>query len=628
MNAICGRYNFKAKKPVEEELMNKMCYVFNCYGLGEQGIFCEKEIGMGVRCLSPDKLKSPLSNENGLIWLAFEGIIYDSQDIRSYLLQKGHFIKTHEDGELIIHLYEEMGENCIEKINGAFVFALWDKNLEKFFLFRDRLGVKPIFYIISNGAFIFASAIKSILQNEDIKKEVDFESLHYFLSYNYIPAPGTMFKGIKKLPPGYYLMCSKAKITMKKYWDLQLDEVLIESEEFYAEKLFQLLETAIRRNLDDCEPTGLLLSGGIDSSTVGFFMSHFQNHPIKTFTLGFSEQAYDDDRRIARSISQHLGAEHNEIFLEADKINLQTFKEIVYFFDDPIADPGVFASYYISKFVSKYVKVVLCGEGADELFAGYESYIADKLNRYFIKLPLKYLFKYLFSSLANCLPVSNKPRSFDYKIKSFFQWAGDSPLETHCRWRQFFSEEEKKKLLIGDLLDKKINSFEIYQGHFNTARTKDLINRLLYVDLKGFLPECLRMFDTMGKSSLIEIRSPFLDYKIVEFLFKIPSCLKLKGFTSKYLLKKAMARNFPHGAFYRAKRGLSAPINIWIKHEWRNMILDILSEDSTKNMGYFNAEYIQQILNEHFKNSRNNSWKILSLINFYLWSDLYMGSGS
>lgn len=605
-----------------------MCRAFDCYGIGEDGIFCEKEIGIGVRSLNTIKFKSPLSNENGLIWIAFEGMIYDSQVIRNYLLQKGHSIKTCGDGELIVHLYEEMGEECVKEINGMFAFALWDKDSEKLFLFRDRIGFKSVFYIISNGALIFASEIKSILQNEDIKKEVDFESLHYFLSYNYVPAPINLFKNIRKLLPGYYLICSKEKITIKKYWDLQLEEVLIGSEEFYTEKFFQLLETAVRRNLDDHKPKGLLLSGGIDSSSIAFFASYLEDYPIKTFSLGFLEHSYDE-RKIARLASKYLGTDHYETFLEADKINIQILKEIIYFLDDPIADPGVLASYYISKFVSKYVKVVLSGEGADELLAGYESYVADNLNRYFIRLPFRYLFKYLFSSLADCLPVSNKPRSLEYKIKCFFQGVGDSFLKAHCRWRQFFSEQEKKKLLIGDFLNndlKKRNSFEIYQDYFNMAKTEDLINRLLYVDLKTLLPACLRIFDVMGKSSLIEIRCPFLDYEVVEFLFKIPSDFKLKGFTSKYLLKKIMKRSLPREVIYRKKIGLSAPINIWIKREWRNMILDILSNEKTKNLGYFNLEYIQQLLNEHFKNFKNNSWKILSLINFYLWHDIYMDS--
>lgn len=628
MNSICGRFNFKSKKSIQKELIVNMCHAFGCYGVGEERIFCENEIGMGVWSLDAGKSESPLTNENESIWIVFEGIIYDSQDLRNYLLQKRHFIKTHDDGELIVHLYEEMGEDCVKKLNGVFIFAIWDKNQENFFLYRDRIGIKSIFYSLTNEAIIFASEIKAILQNEDIKKEVDVEALHYFLSYNYVPAPMTLFKNIRKMPPGHYLISSKRKIIIKKYWDLQLQEILMGSEELYIEKLFQLLETSVRRNLDDCKPTGLLLSGGIDSSSIGFFMAHLQDHPSKTFTLGFSEQLYDE-RKIARFISQYLGTEHHETFLEADKINIQTLKEIIYFLDDPIADPGVFASYYISKFVSKYVKVVLSGEGADELFAGYETYIADKLNCYFMNLPFKYLFKYLFSSLTNCLPVSDKPRSLDYKMKCFFQVSGDSSPQAHCRWRQFFSEQEKKKLLIGDFLTrdlKRRNSFEVYQNYFDMAKTEDLINRLMYVDLKVFLPECLRMFDTMGKSSLVEIRSPFLDYEVVEFLFKVPSHLKLKGFTSKYLLKKAIGKNFPQGVFNRAKRGLSAPVNIWIKHEWRDMILDILSSERTKSLGYFNHEYILQILNEHFKNIRNNSWKILSLVNFYLWHDIYIDS--
>ncbi len=629
MNVICGRYNFKTREPVEEELIKKMCRLFDCYDLGNQGVFCDNEIGIGTRNLNVAKSEQPLTNENALIWVVFEGIIYDSGEIRKYLLQKGHFIKTRDDGELIVHLYEEVGEDCIKKINGMFAFALWDKNLEKLFLFRDRIGRKSFFYVISNGALIFASEIKSILQNKDIKKEIDFEALDYFLSYNYVPAPITLFKNIRKLLPGHYLVCSKTKIMVKKYWDLQLGEVLMESEGFYTEKFSQLLETAVKRNLGSGDSVGLFLSGGIDSSTIGFFMAHLQNRPIKTFTLGFSEQFYDE-RKIAHFISQHLGTEHYETFLEADKINIKTLKEIIYFLDEPVADSAVFASYYMSKFASRYVQVALSGEGADGVLAGTENYIADKLNYYFTKLPFKYLIKYLFSSLANCLPVSNKPRSLEYKIKCFFQGVGDSSLQTHCRWRQYFSEEEKEKLLIGAFLKnvlRKRNSFGIFQNYFDTAKTEDLINRLLYVDLKVLTPDCfLRIFETMGKSSLLEIRSPFLDYEVVEFLFKIPSDLKLKIFTTKYLLKKTMTGNLPHKVLYREKKGFSAPINIWIKHEWKNMILDILSKDKTKSIGYFNYEYIKQLLEEHFKNIKNNSWKILSLINFYLWFDLYMDS--
>lgn len=626
MNNICGRYNFETGEPVEEELINRMCRAFECYGAGGQGLFCEKEIGIGIKNLNGAKLESPLTNENKSIWVVFEGIIYDSRNIRDYLLQKGHFIRTSDDGELVVHLYEEWGEDFIKKINGMFVFAIWDKGLESLFLFRDRLGLKSVFYVNSGGALIFASGIKSILQNKDIKKEVDLESLHYFLSYNYVPAPISLFKNIRKLPPGHYLACIKGKISIKKYWDLRLDEVLMKPEGFYAEKLLGLLETAVRRNLADCKDNGLLLSGGVDSSTISFFMSRLENHPVKTFTLGFSEQLHDESSA-SRLISQYLKTEHYETFLKPGKIHIQTLKEIIYFLDEPIADPAVFACYCISKFLSKYAKVVLSGEGGDELFAGYESYIADKLNRYFMKLPFKYPFKYLFSSLSNYLPVSEKPRSLDYKIKSFFRNAGGSALEAHCKWREFFSEEEKKKLLIGDFLTKKVNPYQIYQDYFDYAQTKDLINRLLFVDLKVLVPDsCLRMFETIGKSASVEIRSPLLDYEVVEFLFKIPSALKLRLFTTKYLLKKAMAGNLPYEVFRKGKKGFSAPINIWFKHEWRDMIVDILSSQRTKSQGYFNQEYVQQILNEHFENKKNNSWKILSLVNFYLWYELYISS--
>ncbi len=630
MNSIFGRYNFKSKKPIEKELIIDMCHAFDCYGAGEEEIYCEKEIGLGVRHIGAVSIKQLIFNENGQILIAFDGTIYNSKEINNYLSQKGHLIKTNEYAELVVHLYEEMGEDCVRKINGVFSFALWDKNLEKFFLFRDRLGCKSIFYIISNGALIFASEIKSILQNEDIKKEVDLESLHYFLSYNYVSSPNTLFKNIRKLPPGCYLQCSKAEISVKKYWDLQFQEAPIETEGCYTEKFSQLLEIAVRRNLVGSEPVGLLLSGGIDSSSIGFFMAHLQGRPIKTFTLGFSDRFYNADRETARTVSQYLGTVHYETFLDGDKINIQTLKEIINFFDDPIADPAAFAGYYISKFVSRYAKVVLSGEGGDELLAGYESYVADKLNLYFTKLPFKYPFKYLFSYLAGCLPVSNKPRSLDYKIKCFFQGAGDSSLQAHCRWRQFFSEEEKERLLKGYFLNndlKKNNSFKIYEDHFNMAKTKDLINRFLYVDLKTLLPDCcLRMFDIVAKSASIEIRTPFLDQEVVEFLFKIPSGLKLRGFTPKYLLKRAMVKNLPHKVLRRQKRGLSAPINIWINREWRNMILDILHNGRGGGLGYFNQKYIQQILNEHFNNTRNNSWKILSLINFCLWHELYIGS--
>lgn len=629
MNVICGRYNFETKKPVEAEEVDRMCHAFDCYGPGEQKLFCEKELGIGVKQLTTDKVEFPLCSENGLIRIAFEGKIYDSQNIRDYLLQKGHLLKGREDGELIIHLYEEMGQDCIKKINGVFIFALWDKKQQRLFLFRDRLGVKSVFYAISDGALIFGSEIKPILRNKGIKKEVDFKSLHCFLSYNYVPAPFTLFRNIKKLPPGHCLICEKAKITLKKYWDIQLEDEKSMSGELYKEKFSQLLETAVKRHLDGNEPTGLLLSGGIDSSSIGFFMSRLQDRPIKTFTLGFSERDYDEDRKIARYISRHLGAEHNEFFLGADKINIQALKEIIYLLDDPVADPAVFTSYYIGKFASKHVKIALTGEGADELLAGYESYIADKLNRYFIRLPFRYAFRSLFSSLADHLPVSNKPRSAEYKIKSFLRGAGDHFLKAHFSWRQFFSDQEKKKLLIGDFqcnASEEIDPFEIYEDDFNAAKTKDLINRLLYVDTKVLLPDFLRVFDVMGKRSQLEMGFPFLDYEVVEFLFKVPSDLKLKGFTSKYLLKKAMAKNFPDKIFDRAKKGFSAPVSTWIKGEWKNMVLDILSDKKSKSMGYFNQEYIQELLNGHFRNIKNNSWKILGLVNFCLWHDAYLES--
>jgi asparagine synthase (glutamine-hydrolysing) len=516
MCGICGKLYFEKGRPVEKQLIDDMCSALRHRGPDDMGTYmsyptASVSIGLGQTRLSIIDLftgRQPISNEDKSIWVVLNGEIYNFKPLRASLIEKGHIFYTESDTEVIVHSYEEYGEEFVRHLNGMYGIAIWDEKKEKLILLRDRIGIKPLYYYISNDSLLFATEIKAILK-DNIKREIDLQSLWNYLSYNYIPGPLTIFKGIRKLMPGHILIWEKGRSEIRQYWDLESSKIQTDPIQHHISV-----------------PLGVFLSGGIDSSIVVAMMREVANSRIKTFSIGFEDRSYDE-LDYARIISNHFGTEHYELVVKMKPKDI--LPKLAYFFDEPFADFSAIPVYYLSEMTRKNVTVALGGDGGDELFAGYETYNAYKFANLYKLLP-GFLSKGIIPAVVKRLPVSHKRISFDYKAKRFVRGALLPPAEAHFWWKVIFTEDAKKELKAhgtewtAGLED----PFQLMKQHFNSATQYDTLSRLQYMDMKVYLPDdILTKVDRMSMAHALEVRPPFLDHSVVEYAFDIPSSMRL-----------------------------------------------------------------------------------------------------
>jgi len=625
MCGICGIYNFNKEDCVSRDEIASMNSVLRHRGPDEEGLYAVKNIGMGASRLKIIDLntgKQPVHNEDNSIWVVFNGEIYNYKDLREILEKKGHKFYTRSDTETIVHAYEEYGEDCVLRFDGMFAFAIWDARQDKLFIARDRLGIKPLFYSLNGKRLVFGSEIKAVIQSRNIDKEIDLEALHNFLSFSYIPAPLSIFRHIKKLLPGHMLSCRDGKVKTTQYWDLAFCEDSPKSYSYYLDNTRNLLIESVKKKLQSDVSVGVLLSGGIDSSIIAGIVTKFLKKPVKTFTVRFNEASYDEGKEAAL-VSDSLHTEHREYFLEADSVRI--LSQLIKYFDEPFADSSAIAMHYISGMAKEHVGVVLCGDGGDELFGGYDTYSAYEAARIYKTLP-KFLRKNIIAKLVKSLPVSTKRISLDYKAKTFVEGAEFSYHKAHYMWKVIFNEEEKMKLYSDDLLSgmNLCDSFRVFEAYFDRFKEASLPNQFFAVDIKTFLPDDnLAKVDRMTMAHALEARVPFLDHNLVEFALKIPSSFKVKGLSTKILLRKAFSDILPSRILRGRKKGFTIPGPKWLKSQQHDFILDVLSQDHLKKTGFFNGGYVSKILDEHFDGKRDNNRAIFSLLSFVLWHDYY-----
>ncbi len=635
MCGICGKLYFDPARAVEGEVISSMCDVIRYRGPDDEGVYINGNIGLGMRRLSIIDVeggKQPIRNEDGTIWVVYNGEIYNFPELKDKLIKRGHRFYTRSDTEVIVHLYEDLGEGFVQELNGMFGIALWDDRNKKLILARDRVGIKPLFYAVFPDKLIFGSEIKSILQ-DNVSRDVDFEALHDYLSLNYVPAPRTMFKGIKKLEPGNVLICQNGRVRTEKYWDVQYgasdDQSLVSrlnNEDYCAERLLELLKDSVKRHLISDVPLGVFLSGGIDSSAIVALMSQAVTGKIKTFTIGFEERSYNEVDS-ARLIAKRFNTEHHELFVKPDAVEL--LPELIRFFDEPYADSSAIPVYYVSKLAREHVKVALGGDGGDEIFAGYITYPAYRLASLYRKMP-RILTEMLIPFFVNMIPVSDKKVSFDYKAKRFVEGALLPPELGHFWWKVIFTEELKQRLYSDDLkgtLNGFRDSFQVFNRYFDSCSTSDTLQRLLYVDLKIYLPDdILVKVDRMSMAHSLEARVPFLDREVVDFMAGVPSRLKMKGLKTKYILKRALERLLPKEILKKKKGGFNVPIPSWIRNNLKDAVMDTLSPSKVRSLGYFNEKNVSQILKMHMEGRVDYSRNIWGLFMFMLWYDEYIGA--
>jgi asparagine synthase (glutamine-hydrolysing) len=612
-------------RSVNQDDLQRMCGTMIHRGPDDEGFYVNQHVGLAMRRLNIIDLVTghqPISNEDGRIWIVFNGEIYNFPELRVELEKQGHRFSTNSDTEAIVHLYEEYGRDCVKKLNGMFAFAIWDRRKQSLFLARDRLGVKPLYYFLDDHCLVFGSELKAILAYNEIPRQIDLEALDSFLTAEYIPAPLSIFQGIKKLPPAHTLIMREGKVSIDRYWDLEFNRSY-GCEEDLCETLGELLKDAVRIRLISDVPLGAFLSGGLDSSAIVCLMSEITGRPVKTFSIGFDDPSYNE-LQYARVVARQFNTEHHELTIQPDVVHL--VQDLVRYLDEPLADVSIFPTYLVSQLARQHVTVALSGDGGDELFAGYEWYIANKIASYYRKVPA-FLKDGWIPRLVDCIPPSSHKKGLTNKLKRFVEGSVLPDSLQHFRWNMFATEESKKQLYSEELQRSlgQINAYDRFSDHFQTTDHADPLWQQQVADIKTYLADdILVKVDRMSMANSLEARTPFLDYRLVEFATGLPSHLKLKGLQTKYLLKRCMASKLPRTVLNRKKEGFSIPMKNWLKQELRPLMQDLLSPARMKNGGFFNPSYVQRLMTDHLKGVANHGHQLWSLMMFEIWQDSYL----
>ncbi|MDX2044073.1 MAG: asparagine synthase (glutamine-hydrolyzing) [Acidobacteriota bacterium] len=598
------------------QLIQQMCDVITHRGPDDAGYLAEAGTAIGMRRLSIIDIAAghqPISNEDGSVWIVFNGEIYNFAELRAELIARGHSFKTHSDTETIVHLYEEEGERCVEKLRGMFGFAIWDRRTDKLFLARDRAGKKPIHYTIVGDTLVFGSEIKSLLQFPGVERRVNVEAVSDYLTFGYVPDPLTAFSGIHKLPPGHTMTFQNGRVTTRQYWDFSYEptEHAPREESFYAERLRELIAEAVRVRLVSEVPLGAFLSGGVDSSTVVAMMARAMDQPVKTFSIGFSEASHDE-LKYARLTAERYKTDHHEFVVTPDVCRL--VEEIVWHHDEPFADASSIPTYVVSKMAREFVTVILSGDGGDELFAGYERYLVHQGRNRFEKIP-RWLRNGVMLPLSRVLPRAAYGKQFLRNISL----AGGARFVDSL---SYFTDDAKRGLLTG-AIKRQLggrDSSSAFEQIYNEPRSADAIERLLYLDSKTYLAgDILTKVDRMSMAHSIEARVPLLDQTLIEFVQTIPASLKLRGQTTKHILKQAMADLIPNEIINRPKMGFGVPLRKWLNNELREMLYDTLTDQRARQRGLLDPQAVQSLLDEHQRGRRDNSLHLWGLLTLELW---------
>ena len=606
--------------------LKRMCRTLIHRGPDDEGFFVKGNVGLGMRRLKVIDLATghqPIANEDGSIWIIFNGEIYNYPELRRLLEQKGHIFTTRSDTETILHAYEEYGDACVTRLNGMFAFAIWDNAKEKLLLARDRLGVKPLYYFFDDRSLVFASELKAILQCREVPRTIDYEALDAFLTFEYIPAPLSIISGVNKLLPGHVLIFQNGQVSIQQYWNLHPNR-LKGDEEDLCQALYELLKDSVRLRLISDVPLGAFLSGGIDSSSLVYLMSELTDRPVKTFSIGFDDPSYNE-LKYARTVAKHLATDHHELIIEPDIVNLAF--DLVTHLDEPLADVSIFPTYLVSKLARQHVTAVLSGDGGDELFAGYDWYVANKIAAHYRRLPNAVTNRWI-PWLADCIPLTSQKKGLINKFKRFVDGSILPESLQHFRWNSYLTQGMKETLYGEDLKRslEHVETSERFIAHLNSCGENDPLWHNQFADIKTYLADdILTKVDRMTMANSLEARSPYLDYRVVEFAMSLPSEFRLNRFTTKYLLKRCMAAKLPDNILDRKKEGFSIPIKNWLRRELRPMMEEVLSTERLKRRGpLFNAAYIEKLKSDHLRGIANYSHQLWSLMVFEIWQDEYL----
>ncbi|MDR3542771.1 MAG: asparagine synthase (glutamine-hydrolyzing) [Desulfocapsaceae bacterium] len=583
-------------------------------------------VGLGHRRLSIIDLKSgqqPLSNEDGSIWIAFNGEIYNFQELAAELKGRGHQFRTNSDTETIVHAYEEYGERCVEKFRGMFAFALWDNRRQELFIARDRLGKKPLYYALEDSRFLFASEIKAILDYQDVPRTLNMQALSDYLSLLYIPAPQSIFTSVCKLPAAHYAVITATACTITQYWDLSFEPDGHRSSEQIQEGLLEILQDATRMRMISEVPLGAFLSGGVDSSAVVACMSKVSREPVKTNAIAFPYARYDESV-YARDIAKRFGTDHQEFLVEPDAVSV--IEKLAWHYDEPFADPSAVPTYYVSKMTRDRVTVALSGDGGDENFAGYRRYYFDCLEQRIRGLLPDSIRRSLFGTLGFLYPKADYlPQMF--RAKTLLSNIARDPAEAYCFSMSAFKEEDKRRLLKPEILHalQGYRTDDLFKDLYRKAPAVDHLSKIQYIDIKTYLAEeILTKVDRASMAVSLEVRCPILDHRLMEYAAGIPSDMKLAGKDGKHIFKQALSRYLPAETLWREKMGFSMPVKEWFRRDLKDY-LHACAVDGPATHKYLNRSHLESMYHQHVSGRRDWTAELWAVLMLNLWDRNYSG---
>ncbi len=627
MCGIAGKIANHGDEPVSENVIRRMTDVLAHRGPDASGIRIDGQAGLGHRRLSiidlSDAASQPMSNEDGTVWIVQNGEIYNHLELRKDLESRGHTFCSKSDTETIVHLYEEMGAGCVTLLRGMFAFAIWDGRYNTLFLARDRFGQKPLVYAETSRGITFASEIKAVLQDEAVSDSIDDGALHDYLTYGYVPSPKTIYKNIRKLPPGSTMIWKDGRSSVDRYWTLDYTSKLNISEDDAAEGVAEHLRDATKVRLMSDVPLGAFLSGGVDSSAIVAYMAESTSKPVKTFTIGFEDQSFDETP-IARRVAKLFDTEHHEFIVTPSVLTL--LPEIVWAYGEPYADSSALPTYYVSKITREHVTVALNGDGGDEMFAGYERYVAAGLSDYYARLP-RWLRTCVFTEIAKRLPEPSSRKNILRRFKRFVMAQNLEPNRRYATWLTMMDNPTKQNLYSAEFTDRlgKCDSLQLFDETYGTAKAIDALDRILSSDVRTYLPDDLLVkVDIASMVHSLEARSPFLDHHLAEFVAKLPSNFKLRGRDRKYILKKALRDKLPGSILNRGKCGFAAPVASWFRGELKDVARDVLLDSKTMSRGIWSQNGVRTMLAEHTSGRINHGDHIWELLMLELWFRTYV----
>jgi len=617
---------------VREALVRRMCGLITRRGPDDDGFYFGDRVGLGMRRLAIIDVhdgKQPIHNEDRTVWVVFNGEIYNYRDLRQELEKRGHRLATASDTECLVHLYEEYGEDLVSHLRGMFAFAIWDDRQKKLLLGRDRLGIKPYYYLQVGSTLYFGSELKCLLVVDNFRRSINLQSFSDYLTLKYVPGPNTIYEDIREIPPAHIGVWNNGTFHLRRYWQLKIGGDTTKSVEYYAEGLLHHLEEAVKLHLISEVPLGAFLSGGIDSSAIVALMSRANLGRVKTFTIGFGAgEVGVDERPFAKTIATQFGTDHSEYLYENPQKQIEGILPfIIRSFDEPFADSSAVPNFMISEAARKCVTVALSGTGGDELFAGYERYRGALAAERYRKVP-KLVRQGLFDPLLQHVPEMSAAGLWVDRLKRFVEGA-DLPLPSrYQRYLAAFTEQEKSELLSDDVLNA-LGASGKYATPIVMEKTEnvaDPLDWMLLTDMENYLPDDeLRKTDRLSMWHSLEVRVPFLDHKVVEFSATIPAKYKLKGWEKKHVLIKSLEGVVPRRILNRRKQGFSIPLAQWLRGPLKEFMLARLL--SLKSSGLFKQSAVNRILKEHEAGYRNHETKLWVMLVFLLWYELYMESG-